>query len=588
MFITTSRRHGFNAIRWRVAYRFAARVYSCARARLGVPQRNLHKPTVMILTAMLIATAASAEDSIQTNNTASGHPTQGDTAASGSAEPTAPATAPAAEPPEITVPPRIEIEAAKAGDFPIQLSRRVEDLPPGTCLRILGLPNGVTLSGGQSNPGRGWIVPLWAMDGLKIHLSEGISGEHDLLVALVDHNGEMIFNEQATKLRIKAAAAPTGQDSTPSIAAEPPAADQKPAPGEPSTLTTTVANNPATNNTLPNSKDSATDHSEPTSRPFTLTSADFTANGGNGVKLSKQVGLPGNHRHTTGIAVADPSSTDFDMAKELTKVLAADGVGSLRDLQIYPTVGPGGLQTVRDVLTLPSTDLAIASIPIINKLRAARTYGDIGQQLVLVGTIMTEELHVLAPKHITDIHDLAGKTVSLGPTGSLSATLGHDILAALDVKAREVNVDFDKAIGEIRAGKIAAILLISGKPVRHIAEHALPAELHFLSVPYLPAFEGDFVRSALTHDDYPRVIEGTEVGTIGIHCALWAYQWPEQSERFRLVEMVIEGLAQHLHELQSGANHPKWKETDLSGSVSGWSRFDLSKAARAQNGKPKL
>jgi len=324
------------------------------------------------------------------------------------------------------------------------------------------------------------------------------------------------------------------------------------------------------------------------SHPFTLTSADFAANGGNGVKLSKQIGLPGNHRHTTGIAVSDPSSTDFVMAKELTKVLAADDDGSLRDLQIYPTVGPGGLQPVRDVLTLPSTDLAIASIPVINKLRAARTYGDIGQQLVLVGNLMTEELHVLAPKHIADIHDLAGKTVSLGPTGSLSATLGHDILAALDAKAREVNLDFDKAIREMRAGKIAAILLISGKPVRHIAEHALPAELHFLSVPYLPAFEGDFVRSALTHDDYPRVIEGTEVGTIGIRCALWAYHWPEQNERFRLVEMVIEGLAKHLHELQSGANHPKWKETDLSGSVSGWSRFDLSKAAAAQNGKPKL
>jgi hypothetical protein len=587
MFVTTWLRIRFKSIRCRAAYRFVARESGSASSRLGVGQDTRRKATIVTLAAMLVATATFAEESVQTNNAAPEHQTRDD-AASGSVERNAPAKSPAVELPALIVfivPPKIEIEAAKSGYFPIQLPSGVEGLPPGTCVRILGLPNGATLSAGQLNPGRGWIVPLWATDGLKIRASEEISGDHDLQIALIDNSGE-ILNERATTLRIEAAATPTDQDSKPNIAADPPAADQKGPPAESSASPTTVAN-AATGNAL-SSKDSGTDRKELASPRLTLTSADFAANGGRGVKLTKQIGLPGNHRRTTGIAVADPSSTDFIMMKELTRALAADSDGSLRKLQIYPTVGRGSLQSVKDVLTLPSTDLAVASIPVINKLQASQTYGDIGQQLVLVGTLMTEELHVLAPKHITDIHDLAGKTVSLGPMGSLSATLGHDILAALGVKVREVNVDFDKAIGQMRSGKMAAIFMISGKPDRRIAEHAPLTELHFLSVPYLPVFEGDFSRSALAHDDYPQMIEGSEVGTIGVPCALWAYHWPEQNERFRLVEMVVEGLAKHLHELQSGANHPKWKETDLSGSASGWSRFDLSKAAASQNSKPKL
>jgi hypothetical protein len=408
---------------------------------------------------------------------------------------------------------------------------------------------------------------------------EGAPGDFDLLVSLIDNHDEVI-DVQATRLRIKPPAQPTPRSSDQNAApSEPSVADQKKAVAEPpssSATTTTTKTDTSTSNQSPD-------------RPFELTSSDFRAAAHNGVGLVKQTGLRENHRHTTGIAVADRYSTDFVMVNDLTNGLAAYSLATNPDLQIYPTPGTGDLKAIRDVLTLPSTDFAIVSIPVMNKLRSSKVYGDIGEHLALVGPLLTEELHVLALAHIHDVKGLAGQTVSLGPRGSLAATLGHDILNALDVKATEVNLDFDAALDGMRAGKVSAILLISGKPVRHLAERtAATSGLHFLTVPYLPSFERDLVRTSLRHDDYPSLVVGADVQTIGVRSALWVYRWPEQSERHRLVKLFLDRLTKHLSDLQSGAFHPKWKEVDLNNNAPGWSRFESPSSNAAESGQPKL
>ena len=482
-----------------------------------------------------------------------------------------------------TLPPVIDIDAAVASRLPLRLSRSADELPLGTCLQVLGLPAGASLLGGQANPGKGWIVPLWALEDLKIRLPpEAASGEADLIVALIDNHDEVI-DVQTTRLRIKPliqpAPASSDQDAAPSATAEPSVADQKKA----------AAEMPSSSATSTTTKTSTISSKQVPDRPFELTSSDFRAARHNSVSLVKQPGLRENHRHTTGIAVADRYSTDFVMVNDLTNGLAAYSVATNPDLQVYPTPGTGDLKAIRDVLTLPSTDFAIVSIPVMNKLRSSNLYGDIGERLAVIGPLLTEELHVLALAHIHDVKDLAGKTVSLGQKGSLAATLGHDILTALDVKATEVNLDFDAALDAMRAGKVSAILLISGKPVRHIAERtAATSGFHFLAVPYLPSFERDLVRTSLTHDDYPSLVAGADVPTIGVRSALWVYRWPEQSERHRLVELFLYRLTSHLSDLQSGAFHPKWKEVDLNNSVLGWSRFESPSSNAAKSGQPKL
>lgn len=302
-------------------------------------------------------------------------------------------------------------------------------------------------------------------------------------------------------------------------------------------------------------------------------------------KLVKQVGLPGNHRHTLGIAVGAPHDTNFGIVCEIAAALATDQPTARHEteLKVVPTVGRGGVETIRDVFTLPSTDMAIIAVVLADRLRLAKDFGDIANRLVSIAPLFTEELQVLAPADIRDIHDLAGKKVNLGAKDSTGAILGEEIFKSLGVEVNEVNVDFDTALDEMRAGHLAATLLISGKPVRYLATRTPSTGFHFLSVPYEPALEKTYVPAVLSHDDYPHLIDaGTTVETVGVSSALMAYNWPPESERFHLLESFVQRLLAHLPELQSGTHHPKWKEVDLTASTPGWARFHAADGQKDQ------
>ena len=111
----------------------------------------------------------------------------------------------------LVVPLVLDAEAAVAMRFDVSVDGSPEDLPPGTVVRFSGLPSGATLSGGQANADRGWVVPLWELDDLKIGLSPDTSGEFNLVVALVDNNG-VTLAERSVSLRIKPRVAEARRD----------------------------------------------------------------------------------------------------------------------------------------------------------------------------------------------------------------------------------------------------------------------------------------------------------------------------------------------------------------------------------------
>ena len=113
--------------------------------------------------------------------------------------------------PALVVPLVLNAEAAVAMRFDVSIADRPEDLPPGTVVRVSGLPSGATLSGGQASADRGWVVPLWALDDIKIGLSPDTSGEFNLVVALVDNNGATLA-ERSVSLRIKPRVAEAQRD----------------------------------------------------------------------------------------------------------------------------------------------------------------------------------------------------------------------------------------------------------------------------------------------------------------------------------------------------------------------------------------
>src|SRR3954468_14644687 len=80
-------------------------------------------------------------------------------------------------------------------------------------------------------------------------------------------------------------------------------------------------------------------------------------------RLAQPKRSPNPNPNTVGILTGRPNRTDFAIAHEISTVLATGQETGPRGevaLRILPMVGKGGIQNVRDVLTLlPGADMAI-------------------------------------------------------------------------------------------------------------------------------------------------------------------------------------------------------------------------------------
>lgn len=283
------------------------------------------------------------------------------------------------------------------------------------------------------------------------------------------------------------------------------------------------------------------------------------------------------NEYTAGLVTGPPHSTEFAIAQEIATTLATGqetGPHGEMALRVIPMVGNGGMRNLTDVLTLPDADLAIAPVILANRLQQRKTLGDVRNKLVYIAPLFNEEFHLVAPPEIKSPADLAGKTISLGEAGSVGDMLGREVLDALGVKAHEVNLGLDAALDAMRKGRISAALLVSAKPVDFLTRDAQFDAIHFVPIPYSQLLHRGYVAATLRHEDYPTIIGVNEsVDTIAVKSALFAYNWPAGSKRFRLLKSFVQTFFSRFSEFQSGAHSPQWREVNLAATLAEWQRF---------------
>jgi len=289
----------------------------------------------------------------------------------------------------------------------------------------------------------------------------------------------------------------------------------------------------------------------------------------------KKAGPP-HDQNSMGLVTGDPNGTEFATANEIAVLIARDqesGPHGEVALRVAPMPGDSGLQNIRDVLTLPEADMSIVPVALLNRARAVPGLGDLPKQIVYIAPLYVEEFHLLALWPIRNISDLAGKTVNLGVKNSAVAVLGSEIFERLGLKVNVVNLDQSAAISAMRTGEIAADLVLSSKPADWLANYTMLEDgFQLIAIPYLPAFENDFLPATLTHDDYPNLILSKSVPTIAARLVLIAYSWPKGRDRHRLLDFFVRSLFSRFSELKAGL-HSKWGEVNLAATLPGWSRF---------------
>jgi uncharacterized protein len=277
------------------------------------------------------------------------------------------------------------------------------------------------------------------------------------------------------------------------------------------------------------------------------------------------------NQNTIALVSGNLNATYLSIAYDLSAVLD-DG----DNLRILPVIGKGGGQNIRDVRFLKGIDLGITQSNLLNAFRRSGEIGNLDDKIVYIAKLYNEEMHfvVRADSGVISIEQLEGKRVNFSDIGSGTQLSTRDIFERLGIKPIEVNMGQADAAEALKRGEIAATILIAGKPTTSTSKLKTSDGFKILPVPYPKELQNDYLPAVLTHDDYPGLVkEGEAIDTIAVGAVLIAFNWPRDTDRYRRIAKFVEAFFPRLAEFQKPPRHSKWRETNLSATLPGWTRF---------------
>jgi TRAP transporter TAXI family solute receptor len=275
--------------------------------------------------------------------------------------------------------------------------------------------------------------------------------------------------------------------------------------------------------------------------------------------------------NTVSVVSGNPNGTYLSIAYDLSAVLD-DG----DELRILPVIGKGGGQNIRDVRFLKGIDIGITQYNLLSLFRRSNEIGPIDDKILYIARLFNEEMHVVvrADSGITSVQQLQGKKVNFSDLGSGTQLSTRDIFDRLGIKAIEVNMGQNDAAEALKAGKIAATILIAGKPTGSTSKLKAADGFRILPVAFSKSLQDDYLPATLSHEDYPALIEaGRTVDTVAVGAVLIAYNWEDNTERQKRVAKFVEAFFPRIADFQKPPRHPKWRETNISAKVPGWKRL---------------
>ena len=280
--------------------------------------------------------------------------------------------------------------------------------------------------------------------------------------------------------------------------------------------------------------------------------------------------------NTVYVVSGNLNGTYLTIAYDLSAVLD-DG----DNLRVLPIIGKGGGQNIRDVRFLKGVDIGITQSNLLSVFRRSNEIGQIDDKILYIARLFNEEFHLVvrAESGITSIEQLAGKKVNFSDVGSGTQLSSRDIFSRLGIKVTEVNMGQNDAFVALKSGEIAASVLIAGKPTGSTATLKAADGFRILPVPFSKALQDDYLPTTFTHEDYPNLIErGGGVDSIAVGAVLIAYNWPQNTDRYRRIAKFVDAFFPRIAEFQKAPRHPKWREVNLTATVPGIKRFPAADA----------
>lgn len=287
---------------------------------------------------------------------------------------------------------------------------------------------------------------------------------------------------------------------------------------------------------------------------------------------------PDANAWTVGVAGGLLEGTFIRYAADLAKVLD-DGP----NLRVLPMVTYGAVGNVSDLLNLRGVDVAITQADVLDHFREEQKIANIDKRIQYISPLFNAEMHVYARAEYNSLQDLAGKKVSFNTPGSAANLTGQVVFKRLGIAVEPVLMNNAIALEKMRAGDIAAVVHVVGKPNDLFAKFKPEPGFHFLPVDYRQELSDYYVPATLDAADYPNLLApGASIPTIAVPTVLAVFNWPADSDRFRRVSRFIEAYFAKFERLQQPSFQPKWQEVNLAGTVPGWTRYRVAEDVLAK------
>jgi TRAP-type uncharacterized transport system substrate-binding protein len=260
--------------------------------------------------------------------------------------------------------------------------------------------------------------------------------------------------------------------------------------------------------------------------------------------------------------VAEGTDYTIDLALALS--------GKQSHLRLLPIAGAGALENTNDVIFARGVDFAIVQTDVLDEIKRNPPFPGVEKYLQYVTRLYDQELHVLAGPDIQSTEDLRGKKVNFGLRDSGTFTTAMTVFRDLGVQPDVTNLPQPLALDKLRRGEISALIYVATKPSRLFQDIRPDENLNFLPIP--SNLISNYTADSITSDDYPELVsKDAPVKTVSVGTVLIAYNWPTKSERYQRVDRFVQAFFANLKDIK--ARRPKWREFDISASVSGWTRF---------------
>lgn len=255
--------------------------------------------------------------------------------------------------------------------------------------------------------------------------------------------------------------------------------------------------------------------------------------------------------------------------------LANDLAGALdtEDFRILPIVGKGTVQGARDLLDLTAIDAATLQSNVVDFETLKRERGDVGQRLAVIAKLFNEELHVLAPRSIETIDQLAGKRVNFGPSTSGGHATSRLIFEQLGIEVDMQERSQVEAPTALLAGEIDALCRVVGSPVEDFSAMIDDQGLHLLPIT-VDRIAGAYLEASFSNRLYPGLVAPDRpVATIAVASLLVCKDLSDDHPRMAALSSFVERLRRALPTLRGEGYHAKWAEAALDVALPGWKTF---------------